>query len=78
MSLFLFHPPECEKIVDPLLGKKTLRFVEPCLEGEGFDREGNIRCERQDLARQTLSSVMVTSSCNIVFIFLSYHTTFQM
>jgi hypothetical protein len=39
MSPFLFHPPECEKIVDPVLGKKTLRFVEPGLEGERFGRK---------------------------------------
>jgi hypothetical protein len=43
MSPFLFHPPECEKIVNPVLGKKTLRFVESILESEGFDREGDIK-----------------------------------
>jgi hypothetical protein len=35
-------------------------------------------CEGQDLTIQTLSSVIVTSSCNFAFTFLSRHTTFQM
>ena len=34
-------------------------------------------CESKDLTIQTLSSVMTTSSSNIVFTFLLHPTTFQ-
>ena len=36
-----------------------------------------IICEGQDLTIQTLSSVMVTFSCNLVFRFLPFDATFQ-
>jgi hypothetical protein len=39
----------------------------------GFVTEGGVMCGSQDLTIQTLSSVMVTSSCYVVFRLESLH-----
>ena len=39
MSPFLLHPPECQKIIDSLLGEKALRSVDSGVEGEEINGE---------------------------------------
>ena len=39
MSPFLLHPSECQKVIDPVLGKEALRSLDSGVEGEGFNGE---------------------------------------
>jgi len=39
MQTVLFHPSRCEKVIEPILGKKALRYFESVLENEEVDKE---------------------------------------